>query len=733
MLPLHGTPRGYGLESLLSVGEMLLLTLRPMRLIRSLFALAVVAGMLGAPLGSPSAVAAVEEPIEAAVFDLTVAPAASGVLAPGDDLSLSVTLSNRSANLLPAGTVSVYFDSEVTGVDVLADWLGYDPATDGPAGGGAPVLQLPSPELTAGDVVEVPVVVPAAVLGLQETADFGARRIAVSVTSGGETIGGERSAVTIDPGQGFQSTPLALAMPLALPGASVGIISAELLESYTSVDGLLARQLDEAYGRPIAIGIDPRIIASIRLLGDTAPESAVEWLERLRSAPNETFPLTYADTDLAATSQASGEVLAPTGFTIDPALFPAESEDAGEPAPSPTPSATGTPMPLPDEESLLDWDYTLTGIAWPRESTVVGPDLETFAAAGLSTTILASDNVSIGALETSGAAAVIGEHEVLHSDDRISHRLREAVHAVSENARSSAIAELAAALAASVAEPGAEPKTVLATLDRESPLGGFGLSETLDALATLPWVSAFGLADALDEQPTAATVVDRPVKSERITRLQSLLAAEAATARFATVLVEPSLIMGERRRSLLALASQAWTIGETGWPAAVDEYIARSNEIQSSVAVVDSSTLNVIADRAELPINVSNDLDYPVTVLVTVRPQTPILNVLDSLVEVTIEANSQRRASVPVESIANGAVTIAISLSSPSGAPIAATTYTDLTVNAGWETAATAVLAVLVVVVFILGIIRTIRRRRRLRGRDERADAAAVAVAEPND
>ena len=88
--------------------------------------------------------------------------------------------------------------------------------------------------------------------------------------------------------------------PRAIPPASS---SPRRLENWTGPTGLLTRQLDALAGRRVAIGIDPRIIASIRVLGSSAPPSATAWLQRLSEMPNEMFPLAYADADLAVQAQ----------------------------------------------------------------------------------------------------------------------------------------------------------------------------------------------------------------------------------------------------------------------------------------------------------------------------------------------------------------------------------------------------------------------------------------------
>jgi hypothetical protein len=114
---------------------------------------------------------------------------------------------------------------------------------------------------------------------------------------------------------------VAAVFALTAPAASTSLISSEDLALYTSPTGVLSRELSEVIDTPVAIGIDPMILASIRVLGSAAPPSAVAWIERLAAATNETFPLAYADADLTLTLQAGAPgVLAPTSFdfAVDP-------------------------------------------------------------------------------------------------------------------------------------------------------------------------------------------------------------------------------------------------------------------------------------------------------------------------------------------------------------------------------------------------------------------------------
>jgi hypothetical protein len=531
-----------------------------------------------------------------------------------------------------------------------------------------------------------------------------------------------------------QPTRLAIAVPLLAPASETGLISAEDLESYTSLSGELSRQLNAIINRPVAIGVDPMIVASIRILGTDAPESAVLWLERLTAASNETFALSYADSDVAALSQAGAtSLLAPVGFTIDPNLFPepeAETDDeesSGSPSPSPSPSPSGTPVPsAPTPESLVELPYSLGSIVWPREATVRGADVVTFNAAGPVTTILSSSNVS-SSRDSIQAAATVGADAALISHSDISQLLRSAASATSEEAWQVAMSELTLALEGWTGGGSA----VLATFDRTIPSITNRVAATLDALASRPEVVPTTLRSAMAEPTIEVGVVDPALDSLRVSLLTSMLVTEPALVAFSSVLDDPTLLTGPRRLELLALSSAAWADLPSLWPPAADGFVQRHAELLNSVRIEESSTLNLRSFTGNLPITVSNALPFAVTVYVTVSPNTAVLDVLESRVPVVVEAESQARALIPVQSIANGDVLLQVSLSSALNVPISAPIVISSNVQAEWETAFTLVVVVILFVIFVAGIIRTVARRRRLRAASPAADAPPEAEGTP--
>ncbi len=507
---------------------------------------------------------------------------------------------------------------------------------------------------------------------------------------------------------------LAIAVPIVVPASADTLLGAEVLAQYTSSQGLLTRELDAVYGRPVALGIDPRIIASIRLLGKAAPQSAVAWLDRLQSAPNQTFALAWADADVTLATQAgSATVPQPESldFAIEPALFAASS----------TPQPPGSPAAskAPTSEEILAWPYSLTGIAWPRDDTAVASDIVKIVASGYTTTILSSGNVTRDA--TSGPSSTVDGAGVLVSDAAVSAALRSASVAALPADWTASLDALSTALSAGSRVQSGAP-TLFATLDRAIPTSGNRLGELIDTLAADPTVELVPMSQAIGVAPSEASIVDEPQTSDRISRAGQMIAGETAERAFASVAADPTTITSERRLELLTLLSAEWTANLDGWPEAADAFTTASIALRNSVHLVESSNFLLIADNDQyLPITVNNSLAQTVTVYVTVRSQSPLLAIDDQHVAITIDAGTQGKKNIPVHSLSNGVVEVDVSLSSGAGVEIGAPISSKVNVQAGWETPIVVAFAIVVVLVFGFGLVRTVLRRRKA-DRTVRAD-----------
>ncbi|WP_139195989.1 MULTISPECIES: DUF6049 family protein [unclassified Curtobacterium] len=663
---------------------------------------------------------------------ISIAPANRGVVQRDQDLTLSVTVTNDTDAALPAGTAEFDIFRSASTRDALAAWL-QDTTTAGYLGAHMDSVDIPAvPAHRSVTIDSVSIVSGNVALGGYP--GFGARRIAAEYTAG-ETVAVDRSAITWYPD--FEQAPISVsvAMPVTVPQSTDGILTPAVLAAATSVDGTLTQQLDAAEDHNVAVAVDPRIIASIRILGENAPSSASTWLQRLESLRNETFALPYADADVTGLRQAGSDgVLGPISLdqSVKDENFP--GAETAPPTPTGTPGATTSPTAtaapgddatpgagttdatttLPTTASLLDFPYSLQSIAWPDEGTVSTKDLPALRRAGTKTTIVASGNTSAGADTTIAASEKIGDDHVLVADQTMSRLLRTAANASDRQTWATAMSELTATLA-TAASAGTATSPVLLTLGRDWPSDSERLSQALDALENTAWVAPSDLSTAVGSVAGSLTLDGSSTGDDRIDQLRRLVRGEQGLTAFSTILETPQQVTAPARLRLLALASNAWRGDDDALGAAIDARTAAWAATTKKVGIVDSSSLTLLGDRSSLPVSIRNRSDYPVTVHLFVQPSNSALRVVRNDIEVEVQPKSSTRATVPVQSVANGTVELTMSLSSPSGVAVADPAVVQLNVQAQWETFITAAAAAALVLIFGFGIFRSIRKRARRR------------------
>jgi hypothetical protein len=505
---------------------------------------------------------------------------------------------------------------------------------------------------------------------------------------------------------------VSVVVPITAPWGEGGTLDAETLATATSPTGVLAHELDEVLATTATVALDPMIPASIRLLGSAAPESAVDWLDRLEAASNEVFLLAYADADLTALARSEALELArplDLEFALDPAEFGPAQTETPLPDPSGTPTADDEPPPLPTTEELLAWPDAFAAIAWPAENSTTADDLGAYAAAGYDAALLSSANlspVSTARVDVDGAAGLV-------SDAAASALLREAAGAVEAAARQDAVRRLGLELdRLAAADPG---RSVVLTLDRTATFAIPGLSEVLGALSARETGGIAGLSEVLGSGSVPATVVETEVSAA--TELAPTLAnAFRAEQEFATIVTDPLPLVVSRQLALLRLLTvQDADAGD--WQADADAYLARSAEIRRSVTIVDTGGVLVTSGNTSMPVRIANALDYSVTVRVDARPLRPLLRI-DSPADVTVEPGSSTVVNLGAQAITNGEVVVEVRISSPTtGKQIGPSHRVDADLQAQWETVGI-ILGIVVALIFAAGIIRNIVLRRRAGGRE---------------
>ena len=680
---------------------------------------------------------------------IVVAPSTSALLRPGQDLQVTVTITNSTTDVIPVGTLDLYLaERALTTRSALGNWL--RPETTGSPG--TVLLSEPTKaEIRSGDSATLGLTVPAASVGLGTENLWGSRGIAATLTTDGDLQAEGRGTFVWYPSEAVTPVNVTVIMPITTPEGSTGLIPATALETFTSSTGLLSRQLDGVIDRPVAIAIDPMIIASIRILGSSAPSDARDWLDRLANATNDIFPLSYADADIALQAQAgAGTLLAPTSFdqAIDPTLFTtppvavgktpstASPEPGPSAAPSPTPTQTpgaGTP---PTSTELLAWDYSATGIGWPSAGVVARAHLDVFAASGLTTTILdgtnvsqADDNVTPNTAVTLGDGLGTG----LVTDDALQSAIRAAAMATTDDAWREAMAETYAQLAVVSAEQPGTTRTLLATFARGWPPTSDRLSETLDALDAVPWQAPATLQATLRSVPGGDVSFAAQAEPDASVGLaRRLLQREAEVAAFSTALADPAAVTGAHRLDLLALLATSWAAEPDGWQDAIGASLVASSKILHSVSVTTRGPIIVVGSKVPLPITLRNELDQSVTVRVQVVPSNGRL-LVNRDIESTIDADSARIVTVPVTAaVGSGDVTLRVTLFTPTGVLVNQPALIAVNVQADWEGLGAIILAILVVLFFGFGVWRNIVRRRKERAAVTDTSAEAPSPVDPS-
>ncbi len=656
----------------------------------------------------------------------------AGTESAGESVTVTIGLDNESSASVGPGTATLSITekplADRTELDAWVKQGGDGPAT-------RVIGTVSTPGVTAGTSQRVATLtLPAEAVGLGgDTAVYGIEAV-VADSSG--TVGTGRSSLTYVGGAAQRQVGLAVAMPITVPPTSDGLISPDDLLTYTAPDGLLTRQLEIARNHSqIAIAIDPMIIASIRVLGTSAPQSARGWLDQLSLLPNDSFPLQYGDADPALQLQSGlTSLLQPSsfGYALDPKDFatPLDVGETPQPTPTPTtnpfvtPTPTATQQPnVPTLQQLLSWPYTFSGIAWPADNSLRTEDLETLAANGFPSTIVSGSNTNAASLSaTADPPLPIKGGTALVTDQGVSTALRKVIAATDTDEENAAMASVSAQLA-EISRQSGDGTVILAGLGRDWPASSSEANRALNAIYALPWVSAASLRAAENAPATSGLrVTDASPDAGRVQQTHALLADASGMDAFATVLTDPTLLTGHTRNQLLSLLAVAWSLPDNNWPAAVADFDKQASDTVGSVKIVPTGKITVASAQSLIPVTVTNGFELPVNIVLRATPSNGRLEV-DSDTPKSIPAKASAKVLVPVKAkLGNGSVKLGLQLYSPTGLSIGGAQTAAVEVHADWEGLGALILGIAVVLFFGFGVTRSIVRRVKGRGRGDTAD-----------
>lgn len=524
--------------------------------------------------------------------------------------------------------------------------------------------------------------------------------------------------------------PLALVIPLGLPDSVVTMPSTAQLRDASP---RLLALIDTAERTQATLAVDPRIVAAIRLLGDTAPAPAQAVLERLTATTTPVFALQFADADPAAQAALGRtELLQPLGFEYLRAATGEETDGEStdtEPAPAPAPDDgtidDGSASPengdaggrdesgRPSDASATDPDAlaganALTRVpqafpaAWPAEGAVDRATLGLLAASGMRTVVLDSTNVA----GTSDARARIDAFTALVADHDLGRAGERALTAPTATERASGRAHAVATLALA-AQQGRNG--MLLAVDRAAAAEADDTADLLAALTALPWVRPV----AVESLPLGqATLREGETREPRRESLRLAESRSASIDDLAPLLEQPSwLIEFQRVRLLTAFATRladpdAFTPFE-------ERYRNTDDTLLGGVHPVTAETTQLVGVSSELPVTLHNALPFDARVTLRVTPTSAAVAVpTRTITDLRVRAEGNQTALVTVRSrVSSGESGLVLGVWDADGKREYRSTTAALTIRSSLETLLLLGLGSAASVLLAVGIARSVRRR----------------------
>lgn len=637
------------------------------------------------------------------------------VVRPGDTLTVRAEVTNTTTETLvqPVATLSVSKYRFITR-ERLTAWT--DLTLSDAFGTVLESVEVPA-DLAPGDSAMVDFSVEADSMGLLTSLDgWGPRGMAVTLAGDGTTpasldpVGALRTFVLWFPVEDTEVTPVDVSVLVPVVGPAVDpldpVAAEASLTAAASTDGRLSK-----------------VLASTEDLAD------VGWAVD-PSLVREQTPAEEGDASATADTSSPG----PSGRIVDGAAdrevfaLPADDQDVVALA------AAGLPVPSspPLSGDSATWR---TDLSWPAEDAPDARTLSAVAAAGASTVVAApgslppSATLSYTPSSRASVSTSSGEITALVPDGPLSAQLTSAQTGTAVSARQRMLAELAIVSR----ERPAEGRHLLLTAPRDWAPDPSVARAQLESLGSTPWtrlrpVSTLIGAEDSDVARTAPAESAAPDGVITRDQLSTVDRAVADLRTFAQVVPDPASLVAPVDEAARAVTSVSWRTDPAGRSTAVAGMVAEVDRIKASVSVVTAKNFNIISTGSQIPVQVVNDLDQPVTLRVSLDPDDPRL-VAETTDPVTIGPGQEVREQVPVRAVGSGDVRVTAQVLALDGTVLGSAEPFEVRVRADWENMGTAVVAGLLVLLLGGGIWRTVHRGRS----DRRVSADAVGLVEPAD
>ena len=659
-------------------------------------------------------------------------------LAPGGTLRAEVEVTNTSSEPLEDLDLELRTRApRVTDRAVLADWQSQtDPDTDGPALATAVAADDEVDALAPEESRTLEVEIDAEELGYsEETYFWGTRRLSLTAVAADEPLTSLRTFVVWRPEGTEARITQSTLLPLAEPDAAAAVASPEA-HTASGEEGHLAAMQQLATREDVDWWLDPALLDPPNLPEPGSEDGTGEESSTTPELRPDPVSSTIAD-ELDAAVGARTVLAAPYADADRVSL-----------------RAAGALVLESAARDAADDVWRSAGISPRAEALEVpGPEadpeaLEQAIEVGASTVVVPSSSVrpdpaasvtpsSVGRYESSRTEG--GELSVLAPDPVLSQEFSQlTADGDTEQTRQRLLAETATI----ASEYTTASRHVLISPSAAAELDPEAAGSVLDAFAEAPWLASGSTASLLDAADQQDWTTDPQAGDEELLALGRLRAEDIhpsapsdGTWTVQDEAQEPQLLeertltsLEDSWRSLEALgtameddtsldaarlevlgATSAHWRGDPATPAARAQGAAeRADALQERIQVVPASGYNVVSDTADVPITITNGLDTPITVKVAVTSDKPLVQIGEPAV-VEVPAHGQVNATVDVEAVANGAVTLTTTLTTEDDRALADPVEVPLTVNPSWENWTTLVLVIAMGLLVIVGVARARR------------------------
>ena len=691
---------------------------------------------------------------------LSVDSLAPEIITSGQDLNISGTIANGTDEPLKglSLTARVQDSTELT-VTGLESWL----ASERDSATRAIDLGVLDSSIAPGAVQTFSLTVAADDLSLGQEDQWGPRGMEVTASQGRNAVAQDRTLLVWDTGEKAARSRVTALIPVTASAEDLTLLTtgaepptdAQLADLRRRITSLLALA-----GDGVVLAVDPALLEALGVTEE--PPSAATPSASASPSANDTGNDDGGEASPVPSASAGPPTDSPSAAPSTPSATASPSgpgQDSTERSPGRVLTRALTEALAAGDVIALPWaDIDVAGLTHLGESDLLADawkrtgDSRTVAVgAPASLTWLAGDldSATLNALPESARTIVtapgdlpvteemtytpsqvtsVGSRTVLTPDTNLSDTLGGTLVTDESTNRLSdldAVQLLRGETAVITRQAPAISRSIVMTLDRAdaATIDTKALAARLRALRESSWTSPQGL-EALTAE--AAAQQDEGVKMHRAdvpdqvigdTELSSAdMTAARATRDYLTsvtsILPDPRAAIGSASEVVVRTASSVWRSDPAGRTDMAESARERGTAVTTGLTAVPSRTINLIASEANLPVRITSSLNQDATVVVRLLSGSARLQTVEDI-PLTVPADGQANATVPVRAVGSGDVDLTIMLLAADGTAVGAPQTIHMRVHADWESRGTRAMGAGLAILLVGGIVRTVRRGRR--------------------